>query len=330
VTYNYFRQGWIVERVATMAETVFGCKPIVLSLPYLEKLSASDQTGFTLVMTTCNPAIANAFNQNGAFWLNQVPPRNLGVNGFEVKPELMPVQARESWLRIGPTSLSSGDAAPFAATDDWPFLYVRNRTIPGLSMRSMVMLGVLGISLVYYFLPKSKGCGVQINSRMFFLGAAFMLLETKAVVQLALVFGSTWLVNSLVFFTVLVMILLANLLVLKVKNVNLAWYYAGLLLFIVVGVITPVDAFLSGNWVWHYVIPCLLAVGPMFCAGVIFASSFRDVIDPAQAYGSNIAGTVVGGLCESFSMLLGFRYLLLIAMVFYVFSMWTPRLRMAR
>src|SRR6476620_3331601 len=147
---------------------------------------------------------------------------------------------------------------------------------------------------------------------MFFLGAAFMLLETKAVVQLALLFGSTWLVNSLVFFTVLVMILLANLLVLKVKDINLAWYYAGLLVFIAIGVATPVDAFLSGNWLWHYVIPCLIAVGPMFFSGVIFARSFRDVVNPDQAYGSNIAGSVVGGLCESFSMLLGFRYLLLI------------------
>ena len=34
---------------------------------------------------------------------------------------------------------------------------------------------------------------------MFFLGAAFMQLETRAVVQLALLFGSTWAVNSLVF-----------------------------------------------------------------------------------------------------------------------------------
>ena len=40
------------------------------------------------------------------------------------------------------------------------------------------------------------------GGRMFFLGAAFMLLETKAIVHLALLFGSTWLVNSAVFFSV--------------------------------------------------------------------------------------------------------------------------------
>ena len=41
VTYNFFRQGWVVERVAAMAESVFGCKPIVLSLPYRETLRSS-------------------------------------------------------------------------------------------------------------------------------------------------------------------------------------------------------------------------------------------------------------------------------------------------
>jgi spermidine synthase len=27
VMYNYFRQGWIVERIAAMTETIFGCRP---------------------------------------------------------------------------------------------------------------------------------------------------------------------------------------------------------------------------------------------------------------------------------------------------------------
>ena len=34
---------------------------------------------------------------------------------------------------------------------------------------------------------------------LFFMGAAFLLLETKSIVQFALLFGTTWLVNSLVF-----------------------------------------------------------------------------------------------------------------------------------
>ena len=46
---------------------------------------------------------------------------------------------------------------------------------------------------------------------MFFLGAGFMLVETKAVVHMALLFGGTWIVNSVVIFAVLVMILAGQL-----------------------------------------------------------------------------------------------------------------------
>ncbi len=52
---------------------------------------------------------------------------------------------------------------------------------------------------------------------MFFLGAGFMLLETKGVVHMALLFGSTWMVNSIVFFAILTMILLSNLYVLAIR-----------------------------------------------------------------------------------------------------------------
>ena len=44
---------------------------------------------------------------------------------------------------------------------------------------------------------------------LFFMGAAFLLLETKNVVQFALLFGTTWFVNALVFLGVLLSVLLA-------------------------------------------------------------------------------------------------------------------------
>jgi hypothetical protein len=66
---------------------------------------------------------------------------------------------------------------------------------------------------------------------------------------------------------------------------------------------------------------------PRTRAGVIFARSFSDAVNPDLAFGSNIAGSVVGGLAESFSTLLGFRYLLLLAVAFYLLSAWSLRLR---
>jgi hypothetical protein len=36
---------------------------------------------------------------------------------------------------------------------------------------------------------------------------------------------------------------------------------------------------------------------------------------------------VIGGLAESFSMLLGFRHLLILAICFYILSAWMPSMR---
>ena len=91
------------------------------------------------------------------------------------------------------------------------------------------------------------------------------------------------------------------------------------------GVLVPLDVFLGGGTLWRYVAPCFLALGPLLFAGVIFARSFQDARDPDRAFGSNIAGSVLGGLSEPFSILLGFRHLLLLAMLFYILSMWSPR-----
>jgi len=324
VMYNFFRQGWIVERIAAMAERTFGCPPLVLSLPYKEILRASSPAGFMAIIAGCHSRVADAFAQHKSFWLNTVPVRNLDVDGFALQPETMTRDQQREFERISPTTLIHDGGDVLSTSDNWPFLYLRGKLIPDLTKRSMVMLGLLGVGMVYLFLPRGR---IAINGRMFFLGAAFMLLETRAVVQMALLFGSTWLVNSAVFFTVLVLILLSNLYVLKTQRLRLFGHYVGLLILLMVGVLVPLDLFLSGGIPWRYAAPCILALGPMFFAGIIFAASFRDATNPDLAFGSNIAGSVLGGVAESFSMLLGFQHLLFLAMLFYLLSAWSPNLR---
>ena len=109
---------------------------------------------------------------------------------------------------------------------------------------------------------------------MFFLGAGFMLVETKAVVHMALLFGSTWMVNSVVFFAVLVMILPANLFVLAVRPQRLWPYYAGLLRRWRLNAIVPLDFFLGMTGPCRWCGSCLLVFAPILFAGVIFAVSF--------------------------------------------------------
>ena len=325
VMYNYLRQGWIVERIAAMAEMTFGCSPTVISLPFAESIPASSPAGgFTIMIAGCNKRIVEAFVQHKNFWLDVVPPRNLDIDGFAVHPGKIAPDQQQYYQQIAPARLVHDRGPVSAATDDWPFLYLRDRSIPDFTVRSMVILGFLGMGMVYLFLPKGR---IALDGRMFFLGAGFMLLETKAVVQLALLFGSTWLVNSAVFFTVLVLILLANLYVLKVPRIQLPWHYCGLLAFLAAGIIVPLDLFLSGGILWRYIVPCIIALGPILFAGVIFAQTFRGTSNPDQALGSNIAGAVLGGLAESLSAVLGFQYLLLVAIGFYLLSARPRRLR---
>src|SRR5271166_5952159 len=167
VMYNWFRQGWVVERVAAMAESVFGCKPIVLSLPYRETLPPSSQAGFTMIVAGCNQQIADAFADHKNFWLNRLPAKNKDVDGFRVQPETMPAAERKDWQLIAPTTIVHETGSPRFSTDDWPFLYLQDKLIPDLTIRSMVILGLLGMGMVYLFLPKGR---IALNGRMFFLG----------------------------------------------------------------------------------------------------------------------------------------------------------------
>src|SRR5262249_50268140 len=96
--YNYYRQGWIEQRVAAMAAQVLGCEPLVLPVPYTETLKSSDQAGFVTIIAGCNQRIPAAFKQHGTFWMNLQPPENLLVNGFDGEP----TSNRANWMPIAP------------------------------------------------------------------------------------------------------------------------------------------------------------------------------------------------------------------------------------
>jgi hypothetical protein len=195
-----------------------------------------------------------------------------------------------------------------------------------MSLRGMLIMGGLGLLLVFLFLPRTKtailGNGFRraLNVQLFFLGAGFMLIETKAVVTMALLFGSTWVVNSVVFFAILLMILLANLWTLWVKPARLWPYYAGLLITLLLNAVVPLDFFLGMNRAVQVIGSCVLVFTPILFAAVIFAASFKRSTEPDRAFGINIAGAMLGGLTEYSSMLIGFQYLVLVAVAFYGLS----------
>src|SRR5205814_5439788 len=125
---------------------------------------------------------------------------------------------------------------------------------------------------------------------------------------------------SVVFFAILVMILIANLFVIAVRPRNLWPYYALLLVALLVNALVPMSWFLSFNVTTRTILSCAVVFIPVFFAGVIFATAFRDSRNPDIDFGSNVAGIILGGLSEQLSLVVGFNYLLLVAIAYYGLS----------
>ncbi|HKW00791.1 MAG TPA: methyltransferase domain-containing protein [Vicinamibacterales bacterium] len=316
---NYFRQGWIVARLKDGLADTFGGDPLVLTLPYTSTIDPENSEGLTMLLAGNTGRIRDAFGQSPAYRLAAgQAPSPATPNGFG--PEQI-TEPADRFVRLGLARVvDAGAVRP--ATDDWPFLYLREPMIPSLSLRGMAIMGGLALAM---FAIVGRGKGVvsrydPLPARMFFLGAGFMLIETKAVVDMALLFGSTWMVNTVVFAGVLIMVLAANLFVSRARPASLVPYYVGVLLALALTVIVPMDAFLGLPRVWQIAGASLLAFAPMLFAGVIFAVSFSRSAAPDRDFGANVAGAMTGGLAENASMLLGFRYLGLLVIAMYGLS----------
>jgi hypothetical protein len=322
--YNFMRQGWLVTRIGRMLEESFGAPPIVMSLPYVENiLPADSQTGrITCFLAgsdnSARAAISRQFGVSKNFWMHAEVARNrTGLNGFSPRPPLSADAPQQDWLRFAPAHVST-EAMARPATDDWPFLYLRNALIPWLNVREMILLALVSAAILLAYAPTRR---VRPNGHMFFLGAGFMLLETKGVVHVALLFGSTWIVNSVVFFAILLLILAANLYVRATGPVRLWPYYTLLVASLVANIVVPMSAFLALPGWEKVAASCAVVFAPIFFAGIVFSTSFRASRNPGVDFGSNVAGAVLGGLCENFSLVLGFNYLLVVAVAFYLISM---------
>ncbi len=323
---NYFRQGWIVARLQQALRDTFGNDPLVLTLPYSARIDPDTSEGLTMLLAGGTARIRDAFARWPEYRLAAgVAPSPATPDGFTAESAGTPPDRD---VRLGLAEVvDPGHLRP--ATDDWPFLYLRQPMIPTLSLRGMAIMAGLALALFAIVLRSVPGGGSlrRLDGRMFFLGAGFMLIETRAVVDMALLFGSTWMVNTVVFAGVLAMVLAANVFVARVRPERLGPYYVGLFAALAVTVLVPMDALLGWSRAAQVTAACLLAFGPMLFAGVIFAVSFSRSAQPDRDFGANVAGAMTGGLAENASMLLGFRYLGLVVLAFYALSAVTGRRR---
>jgi hypothetical protein len=150
-----------------------------------------------------------------------------------------------------------------------------------------------------------------------FMGAAFLLLETKNIVQFALLFGTTWFVNALVTAGVLVSVLAAVEVSRRVVVRRPALLYAALLAALIVAWAIPPSSLLSLSPVPRFVVAVIVAFTPIFLANMVFAQRFRDVGDSTTAFGANLLGAMLGGVLEYASLIVGYRWLLVFVAVLY-------------
>jgi len=204
-----------------------------------------------------------------------------------------------------------------ASTDDWPFLYIAKKQIPSLVIIVSVLIMLISIGLIRYY---TKG-SAKLNWHFFFLGAGFLLLEVHNVSKLALAFGTTWIVNTLVISSIFLLLLLANLFVYKVKKININFFY--LCLIVSLGLLW-FFSFSDKNMHPNSLLDSVFINGvfslPFIFAGIIFANSFKQTTHPSQVFGSNMTGAILGGLLGSASFITGIRSLIIIVICLYFIS----------
>ena len=264
--YNYYREQWLVDRLAGTLQQVYGHPPCL------------DSTG-----------------QEGRLALLMVSPNQAALQC--------------------PTLWRPAAATPAPATDDYPFLYLQQRTIPAFYLLTLAL--ILGAALLLIRLGAGALRPMGRYLDLFLMGAAFLLLETKNVVQFALLFGTTWFVNSLVFVGILVAVYLA---IEVARRIELGppWrLYAALLAALTVAWLVPPDLLLGLTVVPRFIVAIVVAFAPVFLANLLFASRFRDVAASNLAFATNLLGAMLGGVLEYASLVTGYRALLIVIALLY-------------
>ncbi len=234
---------------------------------------------------------------------------------------------RVAWFAILMVGRQAGDVTcgiawkpatqpvPAPVNDDYPFPYLRNRSIPAL-------YGIaLGAILLFSLLAVRAAAGPLVPmlrySDLFFMGAAFLLLETKSVVQFALLFGTTWFVNALVFIGILIAVLAAVEIARRFQRLSPHLLYVALFLSLVVAWAVEPARLLPLPSLVRFAAAVPLAFAPIFVANLIFAQRFRQVSATTIAFATNLLGAMVGGVLEYSALIVGYRTLLIVVGILY-------------
>ena len=257
--YNYYRETWLIDRLAGTAEGVFGHPPC--------------------------------------------------VDTFAGAQAVVTVGLDQSHQRCDTTYRPSGPVIS-PSTDDRPFLYFKGDGFPSLYLWAIA--GILLVSAIALRALGGSFRSMRPYADLFFMGAAFLLLETKNVATFALLFGTTWLVNALVFAGVLVIVLAAVETTRRVRTPPLPVVFGGIAGSLALAYAVRPDWLLPLPFVPRLAIAVVLAFLPIYLANIAFAKRFSESGDSRSAFAVNILGAIVGGCLEYAALLTGYANLLLV------------------
>ncbi|HEV3059415.1 MAG TPA: methyltransferase domain-containing protein [Vicinamibacterales bacterium] len=286
--YNYFREKWLVDRLANTAALAFGREP----------LAHVHQERAYLAVMLAGPRLTE---------LASPPPLPDLVFAYGQSHEPSPARPFQRDPGIVP------------ATDDWPFLYMRQPGLPRHYAAALAVVLILSsVAAAWALRRQRREWSRRVFFHFFFLGAGFMLLETKSIVQFALLWGSTWSSASLAIASVLFMALASALIVSRV-DIRRRWAVIAVLgALLAASYVLPVGRVAFASRTTESVFYGALVFSPVLCAGLLFSSSFKRSSSQAGHFGANLLGAMVGGVGEYLSLLTGYRFLLLLVAGCYV------------
>ncbi|MBC8283293.1 MAG: hypothetical protein H8E32_05715 [Nitrospinae bacterium] len=203
-------------------------------------------------------------------------------------------------------------------TDDWPYLYLDK---PGIPTHYLKIGGIIFLmSLLTIIISAGRKSIKKPDWTLFLFGASFLLLETKSVTEISLLFGSTWQVNVLVFAAILAIIFAANLLILRNSSFDTTKLFFGLFIFIGVSYAIPIHSILGLPLIGQWAVGAMITAVPLFFAGLLFSQIFKNRSESTVSLGYNLMGAICGGLLEYSSMALGTKSLYLLALILYILA----------
>ncbi|HLK64484.1 MAG TPA: hypothetical protein VKU19_13660 [Bryobacteraceae bacterium] len=199
------------------------------------------------------------------------------------------------------------------STDDWPFFYMPRRVYPMSYLVMIFQILVLSLVLGANFFGEAPRFG---HLSFFFLGAGFMLIETKGITEMGLTFGNTWQVIGIIIAGVLIMAFLGNCAVAWLNIKRPLFPYLFLFCALAIGWLAARSGGFGSTAVGRLETAIVLTC-PLLFSGVVFSTLLSAKGNVSAIMAMNLLGAICGGLLEYNSMYFGFRWLYLAALVCY-------------